>query len=64
MTGVDVYRELMDLDLLLQDMGEMGPLYTLLSRVTDDSPALLKLHEEIKTFTYLVRSIADAGKLL
>jgi len=64
MTGVDVYRSLMDLDLLLQDAGEMGPLYALLSTVHDDNPALLKLHNEISTFTARVRGLADAGKKL
>jgi hypothetical protein len=63
-SGAVVYRALMDLDLILQDMADMGPIYAFLSTVDDDSPALLKLHAEILTFTTRLRSLADAVKKL
>jgi hypothetical protein len=51
LTGDDVFRNLMDLDLLLQDGGPMVRLKLFLGTIAPDNPALHKLNNEILFLT-------------
>ena len=62
MTGDDVYRKLMDLSLILQDISQMGPLKMFLGGITDDNPALIKLDKEITDFTARVESLVNVSR--
>lgn len=60
-TGLDVYRQLMDLDLILQDSDKMILLHQFLCSVSDDSPALAKLSHEITVFTARIAGIVQVS---
>lgn len=49
-TGQDVFRKLMDVDLILQDGDRMILLRLFLDSIDPDHPALLKLAAEIDRF--------------
>lgn len=61
-SGDDVFRSLMDLDLVLQDGDKMVTLKLFLSSINPSSPALSKLHAEILTFTNRIEQIVAAAK--
>jgi hypothetical protein len=50
MKGIDVYRKLMDLDLILQDEYQMASLRIFLDSIQKDHPSLIKLDAEIEAF--------------
>ena len=54
MTGDDVFRKLMDLDLVLQDGEKMVALKMFLGSVRQDHPSLVKLAREVGEFTAIV----------
>jgi len=60
--GDTVYRSLMDLDLLLQDGDKMVALKFFLGSINPSSPALIKLHAEILTFTNRIERLVAAAK--
>lgn len=60
--GDDVYRSLMDLDLVLQDVTQMIALKAFLASVDPDNPSLAKLHAEILSFTRRIEALAAAGR--
>jgi hypothetical protein len=49
-TGQEIFRSLMDLDLVLQDMDKMVALRLFLDSVDPNNPSLAKLHTEILAF--------------
>jgi len=50
MKGIDVYRRLMDLDLILQDGYQMCSLRMFLDSIQENHPSLIKLDAEIEAF--------------
>lgn len=60
----EVYRSLMDLALLLSEVGAMGTLMLFLDSIDPDNPALSKLHGEILTFTARIQGLVDVAKKL
>ena len=48
--GDDVYRKLMDIDLILQDISKMIPLKMFLGSIRENHPSLIELNKEIETF--------------
>ena len=62
LTGNDVYKSLMDLDLILQDADEMVPLMMFLLTIDCDTPALIKLNDQITSLTNVVSRLVVAAK--
>lgn len=61
---LQVYRSLMDLDLLLQDGSEMVSLWFFLGSIDPNNAALEKLHKEILAFIEKISKLCAAGKQL
>jgi hypothetical protein len=61
-TGLEVYRSLMDLDLLLQDTEKMVAIHGFLGSIEHSNPALAKLHAEILAFTARIEGLAMAAQ--
>ena len=59
---LDVYRALMDLDLILQDYEKMVLLRLFLASVPTTNSASVKLHGEIRKFTILVERLVEAAQ--
>lgn len=57
-----MYQKMMDLHLVLSDVGEMGLLMLFLDSVTPNNPGLIKLNAEIENFTNRVKSLVDVSK--
>jgi hypothetical protein len=62
MTGQDVFRKLMDVDLLLQDGSKMVALRMFLDSIRGDNPALAKLAAEIDAFEARLRILVAASE--
>ena len=58
----DVYKDLMDLDLILQDGDKMVALKLFLGSVDPTSPSLVQLHSKIREFTVLVERLVGAAE--
>lgn len=55
--GDEVFRSLMDLDLILQDGDKMVELKMFLASVTPDNPSLVRLHGEILAFKARIEAV-------
>lgn len=61
-TGRQVYRNLMDLGIILADMTYMGPWYSFLNTITDDTPVLIQFNNEILQMTARLQKLIDLKK--
>lgn len=62
MTGFDVFRKLMDVDLVLQDGSQMIAVRMFLESVNEDHPSLLKLGREIDAFQARINMLVTASE--
>jgi hypothetical protein len=62
MTGQDIYRKLMDLDLILQDTDKMVALRVFLDTVSDDIPGLIKLANEVDAITARIETLVAVAE--
>jgi len=63
-TGKDVYNHLMDLALLLADIGPMFDIHRVLHSIPDDNEGLKQFDDEILNFINRLERIAGRGKQL
>lgn len=60
--GDDVYRRLMDVALMLQEVEHMGPLHQFLTSVAPGNPALVRLDGEVEAFQARLEGLVRAAK--
>lgn len=63
LSGQEVFRSLMDLDLILQDGDQMVVLRLFLDSIEPGNPSLEKLHGEILAFTNRITKLVKAASL-
>lgn len=57
MTGQDVYRKLMDVEIILGDGDKMIPLNMFLNSIRDNHPSLIKLGAEVDAFKQRIEQL-------
>ena len=62
MTGDDVFRTLMDLDLILQDGDKMIALKLMLSGASPDDPNLIRFNDMILDFKFKIERLTIASQ--
>lgn len=61
-TGSSVYRKMMDVELLFQDILKMSALRMFLDSIREDHPSLIKLNEEVETFKSRIEQLVAASE--
>lgn len=61
-SGRDIYRKLMDINITLSSVDDMGPLLFFLDSISPTNEALAKLDKEIRLFTVRLNGLVAAAK--